>query len=79
MKTTVYRYYCRFRPPMPGAIPRRGLVRVYSYDQKQSFDGIGSWGFAEYEEPLTEQEIRAYELEPSKNNPLVYEGGLERR
>lgn len=77
MKTIVYRYYCKFRPPMPGAIPRRGLVRVYSYDYKQSFDGVGAWGFAEYESPLTEQEINAYELYESKNNPLEYEGGLE--
>ena len=53
MKTTVYRYYTKYRPPMPGAIPRQGLVRVGSYDQKQTFDGIGAWGFAEYDRPLT--------------------------
>lgn len=77
MKTIVYRYYCRFRPPMPGAIPRQGLVRAFSYDQKQTFDGVGAWGFAEYDHPLTVQEISAYDLAESKNNPLTYEGGLK--
>ena len=76
MKTTVYRYYCRFRPPMPGAIPRPGLVRVGSYDYKQCIGGVGAWGFAEYDRPLTEKEIEDYELAPAKHNPLEYEGDL---
>ena len=59
MKTTVYRYYCRFRPPMPGAIPRQGLVRAFAYDYKQSIGGVGTWGFAEYDRPLTAKEIEA--------------------
>lgn len=77
MKTIVYRYYTLYRPPMPGAIPRRGLVRVYSYDYKQSFDGVGAWGFAEYDRPLTAQEINDYELAEAKGNPLEYEEGVE--
>ena len=72
----VYRYYCQFRPPMPGAVPRPGLVRVYSYDYKQRFDGVGAWGFAEYDRPLSDSEVSQYELAPSKNNPLEYEGGV---
>lgn len=71
----VYRYYCKFRPPMPGAVPRQGLVRVASYDYKQSIGGIGAWGFAEYDRPLTDEEVYDYELEKGKNNPLEYEGG----
>ena len=73
MKTIVC-YYCRFRPPMPGAIPRQGLIRVCAYDYPQSFNGIGAWGFAEYDRPLTEKEIADYELAASRNNPLEYEG-----
>ena len=42
----VYRYYCQFRPPMPGAIPRDGLVHTADFDYKQSFNGIGAWGWA---------------------------------
>ena len=68
----VYRYYCRFRPPMPGAVPREGLVHVGSYDYPQSFNGIGAWGFAEYDRELTPKEINDYELAASKNNPLEY-------
>lgn len=68
----VYRYYCQYRPPMPGAIPRDGLVHIGEYDYKQSFNGIGAWGFAEYDRELSEEEINDYELAPSPNNPLEY-------
>ena len=72
----VYRYYCRFRPPMPGSIPRQGLIRAYEYDYPQSFNGVSAWGFAEYDRPLTAQEIKDYELADGKNNPLEYEEGF---
>lgn len=72
----VYRYYCRFRPPMPGAIPRPGLQNVASFDWPQTFEGVrgrvGAWGWAEYDRPLTDKEICDYELVPSRNNPLTY-------
>ena len=58
----VYRYYCRFRPPMPGAIPRKGLVEVASFDGPQTLDGIRTWGYAEYNRELTDREIADYEL-----------------
>ena len=69
----VYRYYCRFRPPMPGGIPREGLVHTGEYDYPQTFNGVGAWGVAEYDRELTEKEIDDYELAPSKNNPLEYD------
>ena len=68
----VYRYYCQYRPPMPGAIPRDGLVNIASFDYKQSYNGVGCWGWAEYNRPLTENEIGDYELAASQNNPLDY-------
>ena len=74
MKKLVYRYYCPFRPPMPGAIPRQGLDRVGCYDAKQSIgNDICAWGYAEYTRALTDQEIYQYELIPSRNNPLEYD------
>lgn len=76
MKTTVYRYYCPFRPPMPGAIPRLGLLRVGDHDDVMCKGSTEYWGFAEYERPLTEQEIKDYELRASENNPIEYEGRL---
>lgn len=60
---------------MPGAIPRKGLVRAASYDYKQCIGGCGAWGFAEYDRELTSQEISDYELEPAKHNPLEYREG----
>lgn len=72
----VYRYYCPFRPPMPGAIPRKGLVRAFCYDDKQCIGGVGAWGFAEYDRELTADELYRDELVPSKNNPLEYEEGF---
>ena len=68
----VYRYYCQFRPPMPGAIPRDGLVNIADFDYPQSFNGISAWGWAEYSRPLTDDEIYHYELAASPNNPLKY-------
>lgn len=68
----VYRYYCKYRPPMPGGIPTTGLVNTGDYDWPQSFNGISAWGFAEYNRILTDAEINDYELTPSKNNPLEY-------
>ena len=68
----VYRYYCKYRPPMPGSIPRAGLVHTADFDWPQSFNGIGAWGWAEYDRALTEKEISDYELAASPNNPLEY-------
>lgn len=68
----LYRYYLPHRPPMPGAIPKDGLIRTASFDYMQSFGGIGCWGWAEYSRQLTEKEIYDYELVASLNNPLEY-------
>ena len=72
MSKTVWRYYTPFRPPMPGAVPRDGLDRVVSWDWPQSFDGVSSWGYAEYTRCLTDKEVNDYELVASNNNPLEY-------
>lgn len=72
MSKIVWRYYLRFRPPMPGAIPKNGIDRVVSFDWPQSFDGVSSWGYVEYTRCLTDKEIDDYELVGSKNNPLEY-------
>ena len=72
MKVYRYRYYCKHRPPMPGAIPRAGLVRISGFNYKQCLAGVGAWGWAEYSRPLSDEEIAQYELAPSRNNPLNY-------
>ena len=68
----VYRYYCKYRPPVPGSIPKAGLHQIADFDYPQSFNGIGCWGWAEYTRELTPEEIANYELAASPNNPLEY-------
>lgn len=65
---TLYRYYCRMRPPAPGAIPKRNLhaaeamhITIPGYDRHM-------WGYADYTEPLNEEEIEEYELVPERVN-----------
>ena len=58
----IYRYGTLMRPPGPGAVPRRGLIQTIG----KHFDapsGHFCWGLAEYDRPLTEEEVSGYELE----------------
>lgn len=60
-----YRYYCRLRPPMIGGLPfGRTIVDVETYEERRYEPEIDSmvWGWVEYAEPLTPQEIADYEL-----------------
>lgn len=63
----IYRYFCLERPPAPGAIPK-GAINVVCFDDKMDITdaktGInyGAWGFAEYDHPLSGDEVRSYEL-----------------
>ena len=56
------RYATRFRPPMPGAIPRNGLLEIKD-EECHTPTGHHAWGWAEYSRYLTEDEMRNYELE----------------
>lgn len=60
----VYRYYTIFRPPGPGAVPSKGLVRVAGFDDRVHVPSqrLRVWGWAEYNRKLTEREISQYEL-----------------
>ena len=59
----VYRYYCIYRPPMPGTIPR-GAVNIVDFGEKVGVPEIkrGAWGYAEYERKLEPHEVFRYEL-----------------
>ena len=61
--TRTYRYYCLYRPPAPGAIPR-GAVDTEDYGGKRLEPSIDRWvwGWAEYEEPLSKAKVDEYEL-----------------
>lgn len=59
----IYRYGLLMRPPGPGAVPRKGLMQTIG-KHFNAPSGHFCWGLAEYDRPLTDEEISAYELEP---------------
>lgn len=63
-RKTLYRYYCRMRPPAPGAIPKRNLHDCVAVHIPIEGTDRHMWGAAYYTEPLTEEEIDYYELVP---------------
>lgn len=59
------RYYSTQRPFGPGTFPRRdGTETITNFDGKIYCEEIGreAWGFIDYREPLTKEEVDAYEL-----------------
>ena len=60
---TVYRYYTKERPPMPGAIPMLDtLLDVKPFDDRQQTEQGMAWGYVDYSAALTDQQITDYEL-----------------
>ena len=59
-------YYLTQRPPAPGAMPRRGLIDFYEYENRLFVEIIGreAWGSVVYDRPLTHEEVDEYELVP---------------
>lgn len=59
-----YRYYTTSRPPMPGGIPKDGLVGIKAFEARTYIPSLGRevWGFADYKHPLTDAEVSEYEL-----------------
>ena len=57
-----HRYALLMRPPGPGALPGRGLVRAKGEHFKTP-SGHFAWGWAEYDRELTDEEREDYELE----------------
>ena len=55
-----YRYQCNHRPPGPGAVPKEGLK--FCDDR-----GSGRYGDVIYNRPLTDKELKNYELDPVKS------------
>ena len=58
-----YRYYTLYRPPMLGAVPS-GFCEVVYFDERRYCPQVGreAWGYVEYKQPLSPQEIVNYEL-----------------
>lgn len=58
----IYRYGCPERPPVPGAVPRDGLINLFSADEPDEKCTNCRWGWVEYRRLLTAEEIEQYEL-----------------
>lgn len=59
------KYYCIMRPPMIGGIPNsKLLVDAKAFTERRYVPEIDrmAWGWIEYEEELTLEEVADYEL-----------------
>lgn len=61
---TLYRYYCKMRPPGPGAVPKRNLHNAVAGHIPLAGYERHMWGYVDYTQPLTEEETEEYELVP---------------
>lgn len=57
------KYFCVMRPPTPGAIPA-GACNICCYEDRRYVPEIDrmAWGWVEYRETLTPEEISDFEL-----------------
>ena len=56
-------YLCLMRPPMIGAVPKRGLVQVDFREGASMESGHHYWGRVVYNRELSPEEVADYELE----------------
>ena len=69
---TIWRYYCPFRPPGLGAVPRFAVVMRF-YEDRVPVAAIGGrkcWGHVDYAAELSQQDVYGYELIPDPGNPV---------
>ena len=74
----LYRYYSTQRPVDIGTYPKsltNPPTKVENYDGRLHVEGGAflAWGEIHYAHPLTEGELRSYELAPSRFNPDVWQ------
>ena len=67
------RYALLMRPPVPGAVPRDGLLETKEIEGTAP-SGHHAWGWAEYNRFLSEREKADYDLE-YVHSAEIYEGG----
>lgn len=72
-KPQEYKYYSTQRPIDIGTYPKSDFNRplhmdIYPTRQQVTGEAFQAWGAITYAQPLTEQEMRDYELRPSRDN-----------
>lgn len=58
-----YGYLCLMRPPMPGAVPKEGMVGCDAREGYSMDSGHHYWGHVTYDRKLTREEVNHYDLE----------------
>jgi hypothetical protein len=63
-----HRYWLTLRPAMPGTVPTKNLEHIENYDRRVFDESAGRevWGYVEYSEPLTEDQMFDYDLVKGK-------------
>lgn len=61
------RYYSILRPITPGAYPKpidNPVIEIENFDKREYVGKIGreAWGYVEYEKPLTDAQIEAFDF-----------------
>lgn len=74
----LYRYYSTQRPVDIGTYPQgifNSPTKIENYDSRLPVEGgsLLAWGEIHYAQPLTDGELRSYELMPSRFNPDIWE------
>lgn len=59
-----YRYYLPHRPATPGTIPRKDLIEVHNFEEKQFVEEAGRdvWAYADYSQELEPKVVWDYDL-----------------
>lgn len=70
------RYYSTQRPVMPGSFPKPSgneVKEVHNYGSKTYCEEVGreAWGYIEYEQELTPEEVAAYELTKGNGGKIM--------
>lgn len=68
------------RPPMLGGVPKGTIVKVVCFPEngltyeKMYVDVIHryAWGYIEYSEPLTDEQVEDYELQDDPRNGTTF-------
>lgn len=77
MKEGYYRYYSTQRPFGPGTFPKQGGTEcIVNFDEKIFCEEIGkeAWGYVAYKEPISDKDIKEYELTKGGNESVVLIG-----
>lgn len=74
MEKTQYKYYSTQRPVDLGTFPKppgNAPAEIVNYEGREWRENgtILAWGELTYKEPLTDENVRDYELRPSRRNP----------